>query len=190
MAVPKFSLFFLFLLIWTVVKCQLSISGGTTGNNYCMSGFENHGSSCYRFMNLKASWADAWTYCQTLGAHPVSIETSEENTFLTDLVVRHITNSSASGNLVQRIWTDGNNFRGIHAWAGSRTPFSFTSWHVGEPYLATADTMFCVMKMGPFWYADTCSHLRNFVCEIEIDGIVIPPPTSTGKPGDKIAVGK
>ena len=51
------------VVIISVVHGQLTIpdgSHGNQGNNYCSTGFEMHGRSCYRFINMLASWTDAW----------------------------------------------------------------------------------------------------------------------------------
>ncbi len=55
----------------------------------CPNGFVRYYRSCYKFSPLRATWLDAHSYCQAIGASLVNIEDSNENSFLVNYIRHH-----------------------------------------------------------------------------------------------------
>uniref|UniRef100_A0A667YLJ5 C-type lectin domain-containing protein n=1 Tax=Myripristis murdjan TaxID=586833 RepID=A0A667YLJ5_9TELE len=93
----------------------------------CYSGWESHGSRCFRFFNYPHTWAEAEKYCLHFGANLVSIHSSYENRFVKELIRRGTGRHT-------RTWigaTDSHQNR-LWFWTdGSR--FDYSAWNHGEP---------------------------------------------------------
>lgn len=85
----------------------------------------NYNGHSYKLFDTGLTWADAKTYCETLGGHLVTITSGVEQAFVQDLIVNRGTKGY--------YWTGGvrssaNNFVWI-----TGEEFSYSNWYEGEP---------------------------------------------------------
>ena len=122
-------------------------------------------SNGYSFIVPKhnATWHDARTYCQAIGADLVVIPDQHTLNFLADLSIRENLGNFFIGlkrhpdNLHEFRWVDG-------------TSLVFSRWNTGEPSNTVES---CVVMLTSFSaYNDvTCSSLKHFVCQQPIEGL-------------------
>uniref|UniRef100_A0A667YBA1 C-type lectin domain-containing protein n=1 Tax=Myripristis murdjan TaxID=586833 RepID=A0A667YBA1_9TELE len=90
----------------------------------CYSGWESHGSRCFRFFNYPHTWAEAEHFCLQSGANLASVHSLDEYKFMQDLVL-------ARTGEYTRTWIGGSD-NNVWMWSdGSR--FDFQGWGWGEP---------------------------------------------------------
>lgn len=82
--------------------------------------FDSH---MYCFYEISLSWTEAENYCQGLGGHLVSINSSEEQLF-----VESLTESSSKNN----IWIGGYLENGSWRW-NDDTSFAYQNWDIEKP---------------------------------------------------------
>ena len=102
---------------------------------------------CYKFVNLKTSWTDAQSSCQSntgiSSADLASIPDSETNAFLADLkTADYAAWTGGHKNLINGVWgkwTDG-------------TPWGFTNWGPGQPSNTLGEEHYLAMQgTGTIW---------------------------------------
>jgi hypothetical protein len=119
-----------------------------------------HGEVAYLFCHDLLSWEDARDACSSRGYSLVSIESSEENTFIGQEAWERVT----------EYWWIGFNDReqeGTYVWAESSVPVTYTSWADSEPNDANGEED-CVTTDYAFiggWNDISCSALLPYVCE-------------------------
>ena len=88
----------------------------------CPTGYQSHGSHCYKFVNQKTSWTQAEAACNAEGGHLASIPDQETNDFLASL---------SSG----YTWIGGRRLEaGQDVWGWSDgSEWSYTNWGRGQP---------------------------------------------------------
>lgn len=105
---------------------QLSNKAETCGPK-CPYGWVAFRDSCYLFWNSTSiSFAKAAEICQQNGAHPVFVETAEENSFLKDYLRQ----------MKAAFWWIGmtdQETEGTWKWYGTNNVVQFTDWNEGEP---------------------------------------------------------
>ncbi|XP_017294289.1 galactose-specific lectin nattectin-like [Kryptolebias marmoratus] len=121
-------------LLFTLILCTLW-TGGTTKCaprpaafcETCPPGWTWYGGHCYLFVKSEKDWADAESHCNSLDGNLASIQSSDEYTFIRDLVFREAGSHP-------RTWVGGHDAvkDGVWMWSdGSK--FVFSSWGKGEP---------------------------------------------------------
>uniref|UniRef100_A0A667YIT1 C-type lectin domain-containing protein n=1 Tax=Myripristis murdjan TaxID=586833 RepID=A0A667YIT1_9TELE len=130
------------------------------GVEKCYSGWESHGSRCFRFFNYPHTWVEAEQYCLHFHANLVSIHDSYENYFVKELIRRETGQHP-------RTWigaTDSNQ-NSLWFWTdGSR--FDYSAWDTAQPD-NWKGTEHCVeMNHGgrKGWNDAECQHKFPFVC--------------------------
>uniref|UniRef100_A0A3P9N4Y5 Galactose-specific lectin nattectin-like n=1 Tax=Poecilia reticulata TaxID=8081 RepID=A0A3P9N4Y5_POERE len=103
------------------------VASSYSKNRSCPTGWSLYGSRCFLFQNIQKDWASAELDCIALGANLASIHSSDEHTFVKDLV------NSKKGSY-QRTWVgchDGVK-DGVWQWSdGSK--FDYVKWGSVEP---------------------------------------------------------
>ena len=102
-------------------------SGQSCALNCCDDDWVGFQGSCYLFGNGKpVHYTEAEHYCNQLGAHLVTIESSTENAFVRDYSSRLIKNYLWIGLTDVMI-------EGVWKWKSSRSLATFTDWNPGQP---------------------------------------------------------
>ena len=103
------------------------VSGQSCACNYCDDDWIRFQGSCYYFGNGKlVHHTEAEHFCNQLGAHLVTIESSLENTFLRDYSSRLVKNQFWIGLTDQII-------EGVWKWKSNGAVATFTDWLPGQP---------------------------------------------------------
>ncbi|KAM9308999.1 C-type mannose receptor 2-like [Pholidichthys leucotaenia] len=125
--------------------------------------FVCHGSDAnknYTLVAEKKSWRDAQLHCRGLSSDLVSIQSSEENQALHNVL------SS------QDLWI--GLFKDPWRWSdGSNSSFRF--WKSSQPSYGDQGCVAAIFKDGGVWNDIKCSSIRNCICQ----GAIKPTPTST-----------
>ncbi|XP_063588920.1 macrophage mannose receptor 1-like [Penaeus indicus] len=133
----------------------------TTAAHSCKKGWEIHELSCYLVSETTTSWNNAKNRCYVLGGVLASINSEDEQTFVSGLLTRsawiglsdHVTEE-------EYVWVDGS-------------PFNYSSWQDGEPsnsylYLTLGLGEGCVEMKQEYayrWSDEVCFTSKAFVCE-------------------------
>merc|ERR1712244_55326 len=91
-----------------------SVASQTASSSSCRGGFKQFGQSCYAYINLEQTWADAQATCTALGGFLAEVYTDVENEYLKQLMRDH------GGDT---IWLGGDDLvvEGTWYWAKSQT---------------------------------------------------------------------
>ena len=84
-----------------------------------------HNNYCYKFVQIKKTWSEAKTHCESLGSYLVTTHSLDESEFVFSLM-------SASGS---NMWIGGNDItkEGAWVWEDGEIWDGFTAWNAGEP---------------------------------------------------------
>ncbi|XP_046375071.2 perlucin-like [Haliotis rufescens] len=141
------------LAVMNVVSCD------------CPSGFLHHDDSCYSFIRVQASWAEAAVYCQAIGSHLAYVETDSEQTFLEGHLKREESTITTDG-----VWIGGLSYltQNDWLWGFQGDIIAPTHWAPGMPDNTHHD-QFCIMmyKATSFLWDDVgCFTKQYFMCEL------------------------
>ncbi|KAF4521127.1 hypothetical protein B566_EDAN011944 [Ephemera danica] len=110
-------------------------------------------------INQVGTWFDALNFCDAFGMTLLNIDTTAEDTLITDHL-KHIGMSESS------FWTSGNKIsRSTFSWANG-APLVITRWGQGQPKYPT--THHCLSINKGLWYDNDCNHNDikfKFICE-------------------------
>ncbi|KAK7105213.1 snaclec coagulation factor IX-binding protein subunit A-like [Littorina saxatilis] len=129
---------------------------------HCPDGYILNDESCYRLEESSKTFTEALDTCRREGGQLVTIDSSEENDVVTELLLdaRQPSTEWAWIGLTDRE-TEGE-FR----WLGSSDPPSFTDM---SPVIGNDDTVDCVLITPEFGWAPLyCDGYAAFVCETSV----------------------
>ena len=135
-------------------------SGQNVACNCCDDDWIRFQGSCYYFGNGNAvHHTEAEHFCNQLGAHLVTIESSTENAFLRDY----------SSRLIKNIFWIGLTdvmIEGVWKWKSNDAVATFTDWTPGQPDNANNDDC-AAMHVGNKWHWHDAQCVENFhpLCE-------------------------
>nr|ACU83224.1 perlucin-like protein isoform A [Ruditapes philippinarum] len=141
-----------FIMIASHVKV---ISAGA----YCDDGWIAYSSHCYYIGFVERSFMEAHNFCDSRGAYLVRIESSGENSFLTNLL-RNLR--------VSDTWTGLSDMRseGSYRWFHSNNYPSYTNWGRGEPNNdGNEDCVGFWSRINYYWNDFQCRHELRPLCE-------------------------
>ncbi|XP_023930741.1 macrophage mannose receptor 1-like [Lingula anatina] len=148
----------------------------------CATGWQPHNGTCYQFNgNLKLSWYDAATYCQSQGGEMVTIERKDIQHFL----IRKIGGLEFDKNL--NIWIGGSDIdykpKTLH-WSNKMAMSGgYTNWLAGQP-MTSANNPLCVQMtadQGNWTASERCTAEQTFICQISDRKVVLPPTVAPAK---------
>ncbi|XP_033102554.1 alpha-N-acetylgalactosamine-specific lectin-like [Anneissia japonica] len=130
--------------------------------------------SCYRVFGNRLDWADAEESCKALfnkkaTGHLVSIQSEDENRFVSHLWDSSTGGSTDSSNRAYWIGLSDIAEEGTYVWSDSDTVASYTNWKQGEPNNAGNEDCGHVTKSNDeilLWNDTECYHTLSFVCEL------------------------
>ena len=135
---------------------------GLTSCEYCGAAMYN--GHIYKIFTVSLSWFDAYTYCQDLGGHLVTITSEEEQTFIETYM-----NSQSGGPIGGWIgaYTDTVKWQWV-----TDEEFDYTNWRAGEPNNESGREFFAHILINPYlgMWNDLPPHsLGYFICEWEAE---------------------
>lgn len=122
----------------------------------CPTGWSEFQSKCYKIFEEKKSWDEAQDICRTEGSNLATIDSSNTNEFVEELLVRTpveypwIGAYLVSAELKEWKWIDG-------------TPFEFENWDIDQPIHNPAEG--CVEFVNGKWHDFPCDFPRAFICQ-------------------------
>lgn len=123
---------------------------------FCLTGWESFGGSCYYLGNIYESWTNAEQYCAGYGGNLASVHDIWQYNFLQRLV-RNGGHAFA--------WIGGYHFEDLWRWAdGSR--FDYHNWELTSP----TDIYKCLQlntQESKGWSNHGCSTPFPFVCQVK-----------------------
>ncbi|CAL1537953.1 unnamed protein product [Lymnaea stagnalis] len=143
----------------------------------CPQGWFAYGDKCIQLNRLKNTWHDAKSLCELDGSTLLHVNFSQENAFLSTLLVRQDDN----------YWIDvwDKNSSGLYQHDAGNSDVYFTNWGISKP----DSTGRCVnVGSGPqagLWFNDPCELKSRFICEQPLNVSMPPtlqPPATTPQP--------
>jgi hypothetical protein len=119
--------------------------------------------SCYEFFDEQVSWSHAEERCAAWGGQLASVESSEEDAFMSAWpALMGVPLLNGAG-----LWLGGTDALGDgdFRWQGDR-PLGFTGWAADQPNNGTG--VDCIEKRNDFaqgWYDRRCTDGERYVCE-------------------------
>ena len=149
---------------------QLSLTKNETTEHEhkCPTGFSAMNvafQSCYKIVTRKYDWFTASEVCRMHKAGLVSIETEEEQAYVS-AIIKQANNTKGS------IWTGGNDLEteGAWIWAATGEPFQHNQWITDQPN--NQDNKQHCLELSSngryLWNDDLCSRQNNFICEYKL----------------------
>ncbi|XP_046560573.1 uncharacterized protein LOC124269595 [Haliotis rubra] len=142
-------------------------------SNCCPNAWIRYGNSCYMFIGTKETWMEASQQCVVRGAHLATIETADENAFITGYL-------KVFGDIGAYMvtWVGGNDMEieGIWKWSASGERVTYTDWEPKEPEgcATCGDCMVIWPNYNYKWGDYPCHNQANFICEKQItDGSLV-----------------
>merc|ERR1719419_332188 len=122
--------------------------------------------SCYFMTGTMMSWEDSLLYCTERGANLSSIQSAEENTFVSNFLVPN------------SLWIGFNDkiSEGMWLWSDG-SAVSYTNWYPGEPNNHESEHCAQIYYWSAgrgFWNDQECSTMLYGLCELPLE----PQPTS------------
>ncbi|XP_056454928.1 echinoidin-like [Gadus chalcogrammus] len=130
----------------------------------CPAYWFDSGTDCYKYVLSPLTWAHAEIYCQSLGAHLVSIHSSNEMKFITALI--EIFDPTKGGHWIG--FSDVHE-EGYWMWSDG-SPRDFARWYPDQPDDADgaehcADIAFW-KPLEPAWNDAPCTLVNPYVCKL------------------------
>ena len=112
---------------------------------------------CYKFVQIKKTWPEAKTQCESLGSYLVTTHSLDESEFVFSLM-------SASGS---NMWIGGNDIaaEGTWVWEDGEIWGGFTAWNDGEPNGGVSEQCIALLDYKNAWYDVSCGSVYNFMCK-------------------------
>ncbi|XP_023932410.1 macrophage mannose receptor 1-like [Lingula anatina] len=133
------------------------------------------GSSCYSFVSMGATWADAERYCQRGGGHLAALKNFLVQAYFLTKLKQQPSDS---------YWIGLSNPTGIYRWSENSSAW-YTNWdssHSGNG----VNRCVTIDKPSAKWKDRDCGTSRTFICEYKrnytIGGGTTPAPTTTTTP--------
>ncbi|MBR5144509.1 MAG: C-type lectin domain-containing protein [Clostridia bacterium] len=110
-------------------------ANGITSCEYCNAGLYN--GHIYKIIEIKSSWFDAYTYCNSLGGHLVTITSENEQTYLNTFM--------NANSYTAKTWIGGFNDANGFKWVTGEE-FEYGSWQKGQPNNADSADWYIMMN--------------------------------------------
>ncbi|KAL7880087.1 hypothetical protein SRHO_G00023410 [Serrasalmus rhombeus] len=139
-----------FPVYWNNVDCTALLPSVCVK---CQNGWYQFGSHCFRIYTAAATWSYAEQNCVDMGGHLASVHSTEEYTFIQELV-QNKTNSNS------QTWLGGTDAaqEGVWTWTDG-SAFNYNNWSYSQPD-------------NGYWYSENCL-MMNF--PEKITTIIVPP---------------
>jgi len=146
-------------------------SNSSTTSQGCPDQWLRFGQSCYRNLEINATWSDAEQLCVRQDAHLTSIHSAEENLFVLGMMKyfyqwQGAPSPQANGWIglqINRTWTDGTAMDYVNFGTFSPIDNCVLMYPCGTPPSITSGT----------WYGYTCNEkMRQAVCKKRANGII------------------
>ncbi|MBR5119981.1 MAG: C-type lectin domain-containing protein, partial [Clostridia bacterium] len=134
---------------------------GVTSCEHC--GAAMYDGRIYKIFNVQLSWFDAYSYCESLGGHLVTITSEEEQTFINT----YMKSQSFSSRVWIGLYNDGESFNWI---TGEK--FDYTNWNGDDPNCTGGTQYFGGINYGNLgkWTDDApFSSVHSIICEWEAE---------------------
>ncbi|XP_061186946.1 perlucin-like protein [Saccostrea echinata] len=136
-------------------------------SNGCDSGWILYDGHCYIASPTAMNWMTAELYCESRGAHMVTIDTDEENQWIMDVFVPPW--DAAACSVLWRccntwIGTSDIDQEGLFTWTQQRS-MAYWNWYTDEPNDANGNQDCAALCQNGFWMDRTCTFAASFVCE-------------------------
>ncbi|XP_062605255.1 perlucin-like protein, partial [Saccostrea cucullata] len=127
----------------------------------CPEGWEEYAMNCYRFFTDKKDWNSAKSFCDSMDAHLVAIESEEENNWIFDRI-----NYKDEGD---DWWTDGSDEGSEDKWYWhhSNSRMIYADWNLSprEPNGKQSENCLLLQLRLNSWVDAPCSYELKFICE-------------------------
>ncbi|XP_032422573.1 galactose-specific lectin nattectin-like isoform X1 [Xiphophorus hellerii] len=129
----------------------------------CPPGWTQFGSRCFIFYYNMRTWSDAEEFCISIGGNLASIHNNEENSFLSDMVVRDTGSPAIT-------WVGGYDAITEGQWLWSDgSKFDYTSFAIGEPDNIQQSEHCLEMNYIVYkWNDRSCNQPWPFICAKKI----------------------
>ncbi|XP_062617681.1 perlucin-like [Saccostrea cucullata] len=151
----------------TAIYLLFAVSVVTALPSSCPRGWIHRGTSCYLFVNDAVDaedWMVAMSFCSSLHAKLVEIETVTEDEFLR----LHLLDNKLTGSY----WIGLSDIQaeGVWVWTSSQNTPTYTNWPPGQPdnNAGEEDCAHLYAAFGFQWNDYPCNKANNFICEKEL----------------------
>ncbi|XP_060569233.1 perlucin-like [Ruditapes philippinarum] len=134
---------------------------------HCPNGYTRHDNSCYVITDRKATWTDAYVFCEAFGGHLAYIESEGEQHFIT--IFLNTTANAGRDHTTNYYWIGGTDAvtEGEWLWVPAVKPVKYTKWNPGDPSSFVQDCI--ALYWNGVWDDGTCEEKHYFICEIELE---------------------
>uniref|UniRef100_A0A3Q2U6V3 Galactose-specific lectin nattectin-like n=1 Tax=Fundulus heteroclitus TaxID=8078 RepID=A0A3Q2U6V3_FUNHE len=125
----------------------------------CPPGWTQFGSRCFIFHYQARTWSDAEKFCIAIGGNLASIHSSDENTFISEMIKRETGSTRDT-------WIGGYDAVTEKTWLWSDgSSFQFVNWYNNQPdnYRGTQHCLE-INYGGDYWNDMPCTSSMPFVC--------------------------
>ena len=126
-------------------------------------GWKQHGNSCYKIVDKKATWQEAVDRCALMGSYLVEVDNQPEQDFIVSIMKE---------NDIRSMWLGGSDgSMGEWEWnhSGKLVGKSYDAWDEGRPY--SANPLYNCLLTDRFnfkWYDAMCNAAIAYLCETNI----------------------
>ena len=127
-------------------------------------GWKQHGNSCYKFVDKKATWQEAVDRCALMDSYLVEVDNQPEQDFIVSIMKE---------NDIRSMWLGGSDVdtKGKWVWnhSGKLVGKSYDAWDEGRPY--SANLLYNCLLTDRFnfkWYDAMCNAAIAYLCETNI----------------------
>ena len=126
-------------------------------------GWKQHGNSCYKIVDKKATWQEAVDRCALMGSYLVEVDNQPEQDFIVSIMKE---------NDIRSMWLGGSDVSmGEWEWnhSGKLVGKSYDAWDEGRPY--SANPLYNCLLTDRFnfkWYDAMCNAAIAYLCETNI----------------------
>jgi len=149
--------------------CGIFLWTGAAGFTVrCPNGFVGHEKSCYKFVQMGASWMEAKVLCETMDSHLVEIESPMEEQFIMQRVY------FVEPELQEKsLWIGASDLMNENEWVWmhSKKRLGYRNWNLNRAAALEQGHGRCLaMQTQPYfaWTEVGCDEGLSFICEHEM----------------------